>query len=337
MGKCFGVILFFICSLCFSENTLPRIAVVQFITNDDVFYKEFIGPIFDHTIRIREMVYESLKQTEKYDVINIQSIDLFFKEQNIPIRLFSSKNYIEKFKMLQIDYLITGTIAAYIFPAKGGTNSCVSLNLFDLTNNKYIYRDYEYFSERKEIPYTIVNTLITRFVTAISDIDKKQNVNRPYKAGDFGPAGGIICYDKGEYSDGWRYIEMATPEVEFKSPWGSYGIDVPGTGTDVGRGKENTILLVKFLNSLGETGTAAQLCDELECNGYDDWFLPSKEELVYITLFMERDYKEHNGYRTWYWSSSQSSSKFVWMKIDGTYRGIYAKNYVASVRAIRYF
>ena len=34
-----------------------------------------------------------------------------------------------------------------------------------------------------------------------------------YKVGDEGPAGGIIFYDKGEYSDGWRYLEAAPADV----------------------------------------------------------------------------------------------------------------------------
>ena len=30
-----------------------------------------------------------------------------------------------------------------------------------------------------------------------------------YSIGDTGPAGGIVFYDKGSYSDGWRYMEAA--------------------------------------------------------------------------------------------------------------------------------
>ena len=34
-----------------------------------------------------------------------------------------------------------------------------------------------------------------------------------YKIGDEGPAGGVIFYDKGEYSDGWRYLEAAPADL----------------------------------------------------------------------------------------------------------------------------
>lgn len=35
----------------------------------------------------------------------------------------------------------------------------------------------------------------------------------PYWVGKTGPAGGYIFYDKGEYSDGWRYLEAAPADL----------------------------------------------------------------------------------------------------------------------------
>ena len=35
-----------------------------------------------------------------------------------------------------------------------------------------------------------------------------------YKVGDIGPAGGYVFYDKGFYSDGWRYIEAAPADLK---------------------------------------------------------------------------------------------------------------------------
>jgi hypothetical protein len=82
----------------------------------------------------------------------------------------------------QVDYLITGTIAAYAYPPEPEINSCVSLNLFDTINNKYVYRDYQYFSERARLPYDAIDTFIKTFVAAVSNNDIHESVNRPYIA-----------------------------------------------------------------------------------------------------------------------------------------------------------
>ncbi|GHU30912.1 hypothetical protein FACS1894172_04920 [Spirochaetia bacterium] len=38
--------------------------------------------------------------------------------------------------------------------------------------------------------------------------------NKVYKIGDTGPAGGLIFYNKGDYSDGWRYLKAAPANTE---------------------------------------------------------------------------------------------------------------------------
>lgn len=43
-----------------------------------------------------------------------------------------------------------------------------------------------------------------------------------------GPAGGLIFYDKGIYSDGWRYLKAAPSDQSTSTPWGCYGVSIPG-------------------------------------------------------------------------------------------------------------
>ena len=129
-----------------------------------------------------------------------------------------------------------------------------------------------------------------------------QEEEHVYKVGDTGPAGGIIFFDKGSFSDGWRYLEVAPAGFEFVAEWGGRRQAVPGTSTTVGSGKRNTQLIVEMLVKRNESQRAAQLCANLEVRGFKDWFLPSIEELN--LMYVNRD--RIGGFQnTRYWSSSE--------------------------------
>ncbi|GHU89377.1 hypothetical protein FACS189476_08230 [Spirochaetia bacterium] len=106
-----------------------------------------------------------------------------------------------------------------------------------------------------------------------------------YKIGDTGPAGGLVFYDKGNNSGGWRYLEAAPADVGNKRK--------PILGTDikfnnlqekgVGWGKRNTAEIMRVANnSGGGFGWAGQLADSYELNGFDDWYLPTIDELKWM-------------------------------------------------------
>jgi hypothetical protein len=161
--------------------------------------------------------------------------------------------------------------------------------------------------------------------------------SKPYKVGDPGPAGGIVFYDKGNDSDGWRYLEAAPAETEFTVEWGAYGQDAAGTFTAVGTGKRNTEIIAAKLISLRESGKAAQVCAGLNIKGFKDWFLPGKDELN----LMYKNLKQKglgNFSNNWYWSSSQANGNGAWNQNfrNGYQEGSF-KNTTNSVRAIRAF
>jgi len=159
--------------------------------------------------------------------------------------------------------------------------------------------------------------------------------------GQTGPGGGIIFYDKGEFSDGWQYLEVAPASTEFKAEWSSYRENVPGTREEVGMGKSNTQILVNYLLKKGERGKAAQLCTSLNYNGYDDWFLPSKDELNFMYVNLKQ---RGNFFGNWYWSSSEYYGN-VWncawkqnfSNGEQSYGGVGDKDQPYAVRAIRQF
>ncbi|GHU26837.1 hypothetical protein FACS1894164_18450 [Spirochaetia bacterium] len=168
------------------------------------------------------------------------------------------------------------------------------------------------------------------------------NSTTVYKVGDTGPAGGIIFYDKGFVSDGWRYLEAAPVEVEV--PGIEAGTWVPnGTSVGTGSGKKNTEILVNYHEENGQTGKAAQLSNALVYNGYDDWFLPSKAELD--LMYSNLKSKGLGGFSSGWYCSSSAASFGMWAQsfsngaqADTNWNGNYDKTMDSSrVRSVRAF
>jgi len=119
---------------------------------------------------------------------------------------------------------------------------------------------------------------------------------RPLAVGDAGPAGGLIFYDKGINTEGWRYLEAAPADIGtelYGRPAGD------ATSAEVGAGETNTYYLLSVPGM-----RAAVQCWSFSLNGYDDWFLPSTGELL---LMLERLHMNDLGafQNALYWSSTQ--------------------------------
>jgi hypothetical protein len=186
----------------------------------------------------------------------------------------------------------------------------------------------------------------TLFIAGLALIGTLAFSQDHFNVGDTGPAGGIIFYDKGEFSNGWRYLEAAPAEAEFNAQWGAYtgngnnykGRDISGTGTETGSGKQNTELIIKGLKQWKEGGRAAQLCTYLNTGGYKDWFLPSKDELS--LMYQNLKQKGLGGFsNNWYWTSSQYDINYTWHQKfnNGQQQTSYYRSGMAAVRAIRAF
>jgi len=163
--------------------------------------------------------------------------------------------------------------------------------------------------------------------------------NKHYKIGVIGPAGGRVFYDKGVYTDGWRYLEAAPAIYEFQATWGLNGVFI-NTNTQVGSGRQNTQNILRALQMVEQNEKAADLCASLEINGYNDWFLPSKDELYMMYKNIRNlDYWHRSNY---YWSSSQGNNSYrSWcMRFDSNY---FYNNHLTNratnlvVRAVRAF
>jgi len=153
-----------------------------------------------------------------------------------------------------------------------------------------------------------------------------------------GPAGGLIFYDKGSVSDGWRYLEAALSDQSTGIQWyNSADITTSATGIALGTGPVNTI---KIIDSQGETTTAyaAGLARAYSGGSYDDWFLPSKDELNQMYTNLHNISTPVGGFdAAAYWSSTEFNASRAWFVnfFGGQFDD--PKNLTLHVRAARAF
>lgn len=192
----------------------------------------------------------------------------------------------------------------------------------------------------KRIPLRIVAILLVSVAiftgcTSSSQIEKR-TVSPSYGVGDPGPAGGIVFFDKGEVSDGWRYLEVAPPKSEVLLPWSNGEFQVESE-TVVGSGPANTDRVATI--EVGVTETAARYCKKLSLNKYSDWFLPSKDELdLVFTTLVRQGLGTFLGEGSAYWSSSNFDVRRAWAQgFSQGVQGRVEKGELLAVRAIRAF
>ncbi len=168
-----------------------------------------------------------------------------------------------------------------------------------------------------------------------------------YLVGDTGPGGGIIFYDKGSYSDGWRYLEAAPEDQSDGATWCGGGfweykaLLTGATDRALGKGKKNTAAIIK---ACAEADIAAKICTDYRGGGKSDWFLPSLDELglMYTNLYKAGVGGLNGG---GYWSSTeydvdrkhyQNFGSTV-TRGDSGHQGADLGNLKKRVRAIRAF
>lgn len=125
-----------------------------------------------------------------------------------------------------------------------------------------------------------------------------------YERGDIGPAGGIVFYVDRRNEHEWTYLEAAPAgwhgtDEDPRFLWGEMGVTTGANGSGIGSGSANTALIAE---QSGEF--AAKIAATLVINGFDDWFLPSLDEIgeMYENLFRRQ---LGDLARAGYWTSTE--------------------------------
>ena len=97
----------------------------------------------------------------------------------------------------------------------------------------------------------------------------------PYNVGDIGPAGGVIFYEKADWTDGWKYLEAPRKNWSGTAtdPVIAFGNSTPiRTYEAIGTGDANTYATSDGGNNFNNVFYNRQI------GGKRGWYLPSMEE-----------------------------------------------------------
>lgn len=150
----------------------------------------------------------------------------------------------------------------------------------------------------------------------------------PCAVGDIGPAGGVVFYDAGVSQPWGRYLEAAPLAAEVSGlPWKKLSVDdrkrpvyrntnqitarvARVLSKGIGMGKSNT---EKVVATYKQGNYAGRYAHDLVFNGYDDWFLPSADELgVMFDVLQTSRFAMDEFAPRFYWSSSEYDYNNAW-------------------------
>ncbi len=141
-----------------------------------------------------------------------------------------------------------------------------------------------------------------------------------------GQGGIYICTLPAQFGLPARHLVVGTNEAE-ELTWGPYGEEAAGA-TSQTDGRANTAALT----SSGKGHPAAIWANQYTEDGYADYYLPSRIELLMCYLHAPQAFKTSG----WYWSSSQYSRYGAWCQ-GFEYGGSHAdnKDYEFRARPVR--
>lgn len=153
----------------------------------------------------------------------------------------------------------------------------------------------------------------------------------PCSVGDVGPAGGVVFYAATNPQPWGRYLEASPREAEVIGwPWRKPGYAAAGDpiyrdtasglarikrvrSKAVGMGEANTNLVARHY---GRGRYAAWYAYTLNLNGFDDWFLPSADELDLMYNRLYAAAQPLIGFApTYYWTSSEYNLYNAWTQL----------------------
>jgi hypothetical protein len=179
-------------------------------------------------------------------------------------------------------------------------------------------------------------------------------INETYKIGDF-TAGGVVFYiastptdldGDGDLDNG---LVAAIADQGAQNPWGNNGSLTGAYGLAIGTGASNTNAIIDVQGVPVKYTYAAVLARAYNGGGFNDWFLPSKDELNEMYINKEAINAKavaHNGVPfdtvpvSFYWTSTQNqiNNGYAWFQFLSLGQTYFSNvGLGANVRAVRAF
>lgn len=142
--------------------------------------------------------------------------------------------------------------------------------------------------------------------------------------------GGKIAY----IDESGQHGLIAAPIDQGLAAWGCQGTVINGAyGVFIGTGAQNTKDILAGCNT---AGIAAKICDDLILGGYNDWYLPSIDELE--QLYINREAIGGFVAEDHYWSSTQTNINYAsYFNFYSSVPDLHNKGGALLVRAVRSF
>ena len=172
-----------------------------------------------------------------------------------------------------------------------GTTITVAGNIGSLVNGTYYFAGWNTAMNGTGISYPAGSTFVMGTFCNVTLYAKWVS---SFALRDRGPAGGWIFYvdpsDAKLLPPERTYLEAAPSDQSTWIAWSDITASVPGgTGTPIGMGQTNTANIMAQ-----STNSAAYLCHIQTIGDYNDWFMPSKDELNKMYVNLKSGTDEHN-------------------------------------------
>lgn len=192
---------------------LPRLAVVEFSINDPSNSK-----LVNDAVAVRNQVQSNFVKTGRYDVIARAEIDKLLENQQIAVSSISDKKNLQRLSMLQIAYLITGSVDSL------DNKYVVTISMLDVATGQFIHSDETLMGNTATEIYQNTASLVTRFMNSLksggSEIISEPTRRNTASVGAIG-----IHVETG--IAGVLYLQENNDWKELASLWDNDSYDIP--------------------------------------------------------------------------------------------------------------